>query len=650
MLDLGWRSRIFCLLLAVLCALAMVGCLGLSTAKISSSSNTGSSTASTAQLSALTSSINFGSVQLGKNQDKSLTVTNSGASTITISQATVSGPGFVLHGPALPLNLNGGQSNTFTVTFTPQIAGAASGSLTIVSNASNPTLTISLSGAGLSAGSLVTNPGSLDFGQVTTAATVKATAILTNSGATTITISQANVNGSPFHLNGLATPLTLIGGQNSTFEVTFSPQSAGTASGNIAIISDASNSTLNVPLAGSGVAPGFLGATPSSVSFGSVLAGSSNNRTVTLNNSGGATLTISTAAVTGSEFAVSGLTLPRTLGAGQSTSFTVTFSPVSAGALSGNINFTSTASNSVFSIPLTGTAVTAGTLSATASTMNFGNVAVGTSQTQSETLVNNGGSAVTISQVSVNASGFTLTGLSTPLTLSSGQSKGFTITFSPSSATASTGNLVITSNASNPSLTISLSGAGTSVAGQLTITPSSINFGTVVVGTSQSQSATLTASTAAVTVSSISGLGGSEFSLSGISLPLTIAAGGSVAFTEKFTPQSSGSTSANVTFASDAVNSTVTQALSGTGSAPVQHSVDLSWNASTSSVVGYNIYRGPQSGGPYAKVNSVLQASTNYTDSTVQGGQTYYYVVTAVDSSSTESAFSNQTQAVIPFP
>jgi len=78
--------------------------------------------------------------------------------------------------------------------------------------------------------------------------------------------------------------------------------------------------------------------------------------------------------------------------------------------------------------------------------------------------------------------------------------------------------------------------------------------------------------------------------------------------------------------------------------------VSLSWAASTSTVVGYNVYRGTQSGGPYAVLNSAADASTTYTDSTVQAGQTYYYVVTAVDGSGNESVNSNQAQAVVPTP
>jgi len=85
-----------------------------------------------------------------------------------------------------------------------------------------------------------------------------------------------------------------------------------------------------------------------------------------------------------------------------------------------------------------------------------------------------------------------------------------------------------------------------------------------------------------------------------------------------------------------------------TATAQQAYSVVLSWNASTSSVTGYNIYRSTVSGREYAKINSSLVAALAYTDSTVQNGTTYYYVTTAVDASGIESVYSNQASAVIP--
>ena len=89
--------------------------------------------------------------------------------------------------------------------------------------------------------------------------------------------------------------------------------------------------------------------------------------------------------------------------------------------------------------------------------------------------------------------------------------------------------------------------------------------------------------------------------------------------------------------------------MTGTGAAAVQHTVDLSWTASPD-VVGYNIYRGTVSGGPYTMINSSLDSTTSYSDSTVVSGTTYYYVATAVNTESQESAYSNQVTAIIPNP
>ena len=91
-------------------------------------------------------------------------------------------------------------------------------------------------------------------------------------------------------------------------------------------------------------------------------------------------------------------------------------------------------------------------------------------------------------------------------------------------------------------------------------------------------------------------------------------------------------------------------ALTGICTTASSHTVSLSWTASTTPSVNYNVYRSTTSNGPYTKLNTSLVGATNYTDSTVLAGQTYYYVTTAVNSSNNESAYSNQTAATIPFP
>ena len=99
---------------------------------------------------------------------------------------------------------------------------------------------------------------------------------------------------------------------------------------------------------------------------------------------------------------------------------------------------------------------------------------------------------------------------------------------------------------------------------------------------------------------------------------------------------------------SNATNSASSVTLSGTGAQAVAHSVTLTWTASTSTVVGYHVYRSTVSGGPYTKQNSSVNASTSYVDSAVQAGTTYFYVVTSVDSSGVESADSTEVSVTVP--
>ena len=86
------------------------------------------------------------------------------------------------------------------------------------------------------------------------------------------------------------------------------------------------------------------------------------------------------------------------------------------------------------------------------------------------------------------------------------------------------------------------------------------------------------------------------------------------------------------------------------GAPAIQHHAMLSWTPSSSSVIGYKVYRGAQSSGPYGLLNSAIVNAETFTDSTVASGQTYFYVVSAVDSAGLESTFSNESVAVIPSP
>jgi hypothetical protein len=354
-------------------------------------------------------------------------------------------------------------------------------------------------------------------------------------------------------------------------------------------------------------------------------------------------VTISQAGISGTGFSLSGISTPVTLTSGQSANFTVTFAPASAGSVSGAVTITSSASNPTLTIPLTGTGVSVGTLASNPASLAFGSVTVGSQPTLSGTITNTGGSSVTISQAGISGTGFSLSGITTPVTLTAGQSVNFTVTFAPLSAGSVSGSVTITSSASNPTLTIPLTGTGTVTAGVLAVTPATLPLGSVVIGTSGTASGSLTASGANVTVTAAS-TNNSVFGISQLSLPVTIPAGQSVSFTVTFSPLTTGALSATATFTSNAQSSTTTGTLTGTGLPVPVHSVNLSWNASTSSnISGYNIYRAVYvtSCGNYTKINSVLNTGTLYTDSAVVDGTSYCYAATAVDSSNEESGYSN---------
>src|SRR3989449_823911 len=282
------------------------------------------------------------------------------------------------------------------------------------------------------------------------------------------------------------------------------------------------------------------------------------------------------------------------------------------------------------------------------SALSFGNISVGSSSTQTLTLINSGAASVTISRATPSGNGFSITGLTFPLTLSAGQRTSFNVAFAPTSAGSVTGSLSLVSDAPNSPSTIALSGTGVTSTFLLTASPTSLSFGNVTVGSNSApQTVTLTNSgNSSVSISQIN-VSGSGFSASGLTAPLTLAAGQTASFSVVFASTTAGSAIGNISLVSNATNSP-TIALSASGVQPIPLARTLSWNPSLSAVVSYNIYRGTQSGGSYQKLNSSPVSTTTYTDNSVLAGQTYFYVVTAVDSRNMESVHSNEVSATIP--
>jgi|GEM_PF-738009 len=296
-----------------------------------------------------------------------------------------------------------------------------------------------------------------------------------------------------------------------------------------------------------------------------------------------------------------------------------------------------------------------GTLTMSATSLAFGSVNTGSSANQSLTLSNNSTAAVSVSALAVTGTGFTRSTVTLPLTLQPGQSSVLTLTFAPQAAGAVSGSLSIASNATNSSVTVALTGTGTTPVtppsqGTLTVSATSLAFGSVVDGSSLAKAVTLSnSSSASVTVSAIAATG-TGFTEINPALPLTLAAGKTATVTVTFAPTAAGSDTGNLQITSNATDASVAVTLSGTGTAPTQHSVDVAWGAATPVPAGYNVYRATQSAGPFSKVNASLINALIFTDSTVTPGATYFYIVTSVGADGTESTFSNQATAVVPNP
>jgi Abnormal spindle-like microcephaly-assoc'd, ASPM-SPD-2-Hydin len=276
----------------------------------------------------------------------------------------------------------------------------------------------------------------------------------------------------------------------------------------------------------------------------------------------------------------------------------------------------------------------------------FGKVEVGSSSSFSIQLTNTGTKYLRILTKSQQGSEFKFGYFPLPITLQPGSTVQLPIVFKPTAVGDVTGTFTLVSTALNSSLSIPVAGTGSP---GLTVSPSKLNFGNVTVGQSATLSATLAAANGNVTISSDQ-VTSSEFSIHGLSLPVTILSGHNIQARLRFTPSQSGTGSAKAGYFSNAVVSPAVEQLTGTGVAPAAHSVGLTWQETDPSVVGYDIYRGKIHGGPYQKINTALEASTNYTDYTVVAGTTYYYVTTAVDVAGQQSAHSNETKAVIPSP
>jgi Abnormal spindle-like microcephaly-assoc'd, ASPM-SPD-2-Hydin/Protein of unknown function (DUF1573) len=560
-------------------------------------------------LSPSSTTVAFGNVNVGSTGTQSVTVTNTGTAAVNIASAQISGAGFTVMGGNPSASVPVGQSVTVQLQFAPTSRGAASGTLTVTSDASNSPLSVSLSGTGMQP-ALTISPASLNFSNVLVGQTSTQAVTLTNSGNAGLTMNLATVSGTGFGMSGLSLPTTIAAGANLQFNVTFAPTSTSGSIGSVVFTDNATGSPQTLALTGSAVTSGSsLSSNPGSFNFNSVAVGQSSLQSFTLTNSGNATVTIGAVTASGTGFSASGLSAGGQIAAGASATVTGTFAPTTPGAASGSIVITSNATNPTLTITLSGTA-TQGGLSATPASINFGSVIDGASASVPVTLTNTGTANIAISGHSITGTGFTLTGWSAPASLTPGQTTTFTVTFAPTTSTSATGSVSITSNAPGSPLAINLSGSGTATQATMTISPSPVAFGNVAVGSNSSQTVTLTNTgnaTLNITAATISGTG---FATS-LTAPQSVNAGAHTTFTVTFAPTAGGSTTGSIQIASTSPGSPATLSLSGTG-------MQAQAAASPSSVAFSNVAVGSNSSQPITVQNNG-NATLTFSKITVAG-------------------------------
>ena len=637
--------------------------------------------------------------------DGSGSVTSSNA-TLTVT-ATAVAPSIT----AQPANATvaAGQAATFSVTATgtsplsyqwkkngTAISGATSRSYTTPATTSTDngstfevTVTNSVSSASSSSATLTVNlPPSITAQPASRAVNAGQTATFSVTAKGTGTMSyQWKKNGAAISgatAASYTTPVTAVSDNGEQFSVTVTDMvssvnsNAATLTVNAApsIVSQPANQTVNagqaatfaVSASGSGTltyqwkkgGAAISGATSASYTTPATAASDSGSHfSVTVTNSIGsatsntATLTVNVPPVISSQPA------SQTVSVGQTATFSVTASgsgtltyqwKKNGSAISGATaaSYTTPAAatsdnGASFTVTVTGNS---GNVTSNAATLTVNgppaitgqpaNKTVTVGQTATFSVAANGTGTLTYQWKKGGAAigGATSSTYTTPATTNADNGSQFTVTVTNSAGS-------VTSNAA----TLTVSAAATQI---LNASQGSLNFSSVNIGSSSVLPVSFTnAGTGNVTISNVS-ISGAGYSASGVSSGQILTPGQTATLNVTFTPSSAGSLPGSITVASNATNSPASVSLSGTGVQPVSHSVTLTWTASTSTVSGYNVYRSTVSGGPYSKVNSSLVAGTTYTDSSVQAGQTYFYVVTSVDGSGAESANSSEVSVNVP--
>jgi Abnormal spindle-like microcephaly-assoc'd, ASPM-SPD-2-Hydin len=315
-----------------------------------------------------------------------VTVTNLGASSLTLGTAKATGPFAVEAGASNTCDgasLAQDDTCSLSVTFSPSVLGKANGTLTVAST-NGDLVKVALNGNGtpppasnasLSASTLTFAPQHVGTTSAPQTVTVKNTGAATLNFDATTPVAVTGANASEFNVGPNACTGTLAAGATCDTSVTYTPGAATASNATLTFSDDSggSASTQTVALTGTGAQPTAT-LSAGTLAFGDVAVNTASSpQTVTVTNNGNEDLVIGNVALTGTnaaDFGIPPTTCTRVL-PGASCSVDVTFKPGTTGAKTAALTFTDNAGNGSQSVSLTGNGVVPATPSVTAPSQRF---------------------------------------------------------------------------------------------------------------------------------------------------------------------------------------------------------------------------------------------------------------------------------------
>jgi len=214
-------------------------------------------------LSLSATSFNFNTVVIGNSATQTLHIANTGAAPLALNSVTLKSSQFSLTGPSAPRTILPAQKVDYTLTFEPSVAGNATAAIQIASNASNSPAAVSLAGVAEKAlAALQVTPSSISFGNQKLQATATQNVTIKNTGDINITISGITAAGAGFGYSSLSPGSTITPNQSLTFQIWFRPQTSGSASGHISILSSNLSTPASIDVSGAGVSSGTTSPLP----------------------------------------------------------------------------------------------------------------------------------------------------------------------------------------------------------------------------------------------------------------------------------------------------------------------------------------------------------------------------------------------------